>query len=131
MKHWLRFSLVAGGCALTLLAEDFWLKKPYTEWADKDAARMLQNSPWAHQVTISLGGPAVPNEGGRGGGRQRGGGGMGEATPGAMDTPNMNGPNSRGSGGRGGGGEMEPAGTPSIQVTVRWQSALPVRQAMV
>lgn len=138
MKPLSRFALLAGCCALTLIAEDFWLKKPYTDWGDKEAVKLLQNSPWARQVSVSLGGPAQATDGGGGGrGGSRGGGGgggmgsgMGDATAGAMDSPNMNGPNS---GGRGGaGGQMESlGGGPSILVTVRWQSALPVRQALV
>ena len=54
------------------------------------------------------------------------GGGMGDVTPGGMENPN--------SGGRGGsgGGQMESLGSrPSVLLTVRWQSALPVRQATV
>ena len=29
-----------------LVAADFW-QKPYTQWSDKDAAKMMTNSPWA------------------------------------------------------------------------------------
>jgi len=131
MKHVSRCAVVAGCCALTLIAEDFWLKKPYTEWGDKEAARLLQNSPWARQVSVSMGGPSQAmgsGGGGRGGGR---GGGMGDITSGAADNPNMNGPNTRGRGGSGEGQLESLGGGPSILLTVRWQSALPVRQAVV
>lgn len=133
MKHLSRFGVLAGCCALTLIAEDFWVKKPYTDWGDKEAAKLLQNSPWARQVSVSMGSPSQATDGGGGGrgrGRGGGGGGMGDITSGAADTPNMNGPNSRGGGGS--GSQMESlGGGPSVLVTVRWQSALPVRQAMV
>src|ERR1041385_2324335 len=71
----LSFALAALVCTVTLLfAEDVW-KKPFTDWSEKDANKLLQNSPWAHEVSVSLGG----GMGGGGGRRQRGGGSMGEA----------------------------------------------------
>jgi hypothetical protein len=44
--------LLAG--AAVLLSKDWWDKKPFQEWTEKDAARMLNNSPWGqiHTVTI-------------------------------------------------------------------------------
>lgn len=134
MKHLSRFAVLLGSGALALFAEDFWLKKPYTEWGEKEAAKVLQNSPWSRSVSVSMGGTAQPMSDGRGRGGSRGGngGGMADATGGAMDSPNMNGPNSRSRGGGRGGDEMESlGGGPSILLTVRWQSALPVRQALV
>lgn len=131
MKLPSRLAVIAGCCALALLAEDFWAKKSYTDWTDKDATKILQNSPWSHQVSVSLGGPQIAdNTGGTSRGRGRGGGGMGDTTSGAVGEPNMNGPNSRGRG-SGGGGAMENMPAPSMMLTVRWQSALPVRQALV
>ena len=50
--------LVAG----TLVqAEDFWEKKKYAEWTDKEVRQMVTNSPWARRVEIPLG-AATPNE---------------------------------------------------------------------
>ena len=130
--------MLAGCCALTLIAEDFWLKKPYTNWGEKEAAKLLENSPWARQVSVSMGGPQATEGGGGGRGRGRGGGGGGgmggggisDASGGGMESPNTSGPSS---GGRGGsGGQMDSLGvSPSMMLTVRWQSALPIRQAMV
>ncbi len=36
-----------------LVAQQFWEKKPYTEWSEKEVRRLLENSPWAQQVTVS------------------------------------------------------------------------------
>ena len=98
------------------LAEDFWDKKAYTQWSDEELRKIITNSPWAKDVTISapqsaLGGPprgATPSAdvetGGGGGGRGRRGGG----------------------GGGGGGG-----GDALITLNISWRSALPLKQALV
>ena len=39
-----------------LLAAEFW-QKPYTEWSEKDAAKMMTNSPWAKSASVSMSGP--------------------------------------------------------------------------
>jgi hypothetical protein len=101
---------------LCLVAADFW-QKPYMEWSDKDTTKMLTNSPWAKSVSVTMSGPgggagappAGPPGGGGGGGRggPQGGGGS-EFGPGAQGS-----------------------GPPSIDVVARWQSALPIRQAVV
>jgi hypothetical protein len=109
--------------ALCAWAADFW-QKPPDQWSDKDVQKMLTNSPWAREYTLSLppgqgfgdAGGGAPEGGGGGGGRGgRGGGG--------------------GGGGEGGGGGGAPGSTNvqqmPPQVIVRWQSALPIRQAFV
>jgi|ERR1700733_1640961 len=101
-----------------LVAADFW-QKPYTQWSDKDAAKMMTNSPWAKSVSVSMSGPgggagAPPMAPGGGGGGFGGGpggpqgGGGSEFGPGAQGTA-----------------------PPTFDVVARWQSALPVRQAFV
>ena len=97
-----------------LVAADFW-QKPYTEWSDKDTAKMIADSPWAKSASVSMGGLAgavhqcLP------------GGGFGGGPPGGPQG--------------GGGSEFGPgapgSGPPSIEVVARWQSALPIRQAFV
>jgi hypothetical protein len=99
-----------------LAAADFW-QKPYTEWSEKDATKMMTNSPWAKSVSVSMGGPGggapstAPGGGGGGGYRPPGGpqGGAGSEI----------GPGSQGS------------AAPTFDVVARWQSALPIRQAFV
>ena len=75
MKHLARFLILLGCTALVIIAEDFWVKKPYTDWTEKDAAKLLQNSPWTHEVSISAGPTSEPTSGGGSGGRGRRGGG--------------------------------------------------------
>jgi len=100
--------------AFCLMAADFW-QKPYTDWADKDLQKMITNSPWAHSASVAMGGPggggpdAIPGGGGGGGGR--GGGPQG--------------------GGGAGGADAPIPGVRETEVTARWQSALPIRQAFV
>jgi hypothetical protein len=105
---------VIGGvvCALgalgvsVLVAADVWTAKPFTEWSDKDVLKVLQNSPWAREYSIAMSG------------------GAGGADP------------SSGKAGKGGaqmaqdaGGGV--AGGGSVTLYIRWQSALPVKQAAV
>jgi hypothetical protein len=105
--------LLLFGCGL--VAADFW-QKPYTEWSEKDLAKMMSNSPWAKSVSVSMGGPGGggpppgPAPGGFGGGAPGGpqGGGGSEFGPGAPGSS-----------------------PPSFDVVARWQSALPVREAFV
>ena len=39
--------------SVSLLAEDFWVKKQYTDWSKQDCEKMLKNSPWAQQSSIA------------------------------------------------------------------------------
>src|ERR1700678_3477078 len=76
-----------------LAAADFW-QKPYTEWSDKDTAKMLTDSPWAKSVSVSMAGPGgaagappmTPGGGGGGFGGHGGpqGGGGSDFGPGAQ-----------------------------------------------
>jgi hypothetical protein len=92
--------------AACLLAANFW-QKPYTEWSDKDVTKMMTDSPWVKSSSVAMtfpGGNAAPPAGGGGGGG-RGGGPQGQF--------------------EGGGG------VPSIEILARFESALPIRQALV
>jgi hypothetical protein len=93
--------------AFGLAAAEFW-QKPYTEWSDKDVAKMMNDSPWAKSASVSMNFPggagAAPPGGGFGGGAPRG--------------PQ-------------GGAENGPGAPPSFEIVARWQSALPIRQALV
>jgi len=122
------------GCFLVLsavaLAADFWSAKPYTEWSDKEAAKLLSNSPWAHEVALSAstraadGGPLI----GSGGPPrpQAGGSGVNSAPMDAVGTlpDGTRRPGDPPSANSGPGAETPHA-------IVRWQSALPVKQALL
>ena len=132
MKHLPRLLIAFGVTALVLIAEDFWVKKPYTEWSDKDANKILTNSPWAHDVVITMGGGMEGRSGGTGGAGRGGGGGRG-----AGMNPGGNGMEAEGIGRSGAAPADSAAGTESgrgaagLTLHVRWQSALPIRQALV
>ena len=125
----LQILLVLLGCT-SLWAADFWDKKGYKEWKEKEVLKMLSKSPWAQNVNLDSnqfrsgafkdafpdapgGGGAIGGMGG-GGGLAGGGGGGGS-----------------GSGVGSGGIRRGRRGPPPIKLTVRWVSALPVKQAMV
>jgi hypothetical protein len=92
-------------CA-ALAAADFWESKPFLEWSDKEAEKMLTDSPWASLIAIPLPNRApVPTDDGGGGGGGRGGGG------------------------RGGGGEGFGPAAQRVRITISWRSAIPLKQA--
>src|SRR5258708_3408592 len=135
MKHLPRFLFALGCTAFLLVAEEFWVKKPFTEWSVKDATKLLQNSPWSHEVSV---GGAMPMEGGSAGGGRRGGGGRGGNNDmGGMATGGTDWGGGGAGGRRGGGGAGYPSeagvgpGGGSMMLRVRWQSALPIREAIV
>jgi hypothetical protein len=123
------------GLAFALAASDPWDKKPFQQWSEKDVERILKNSPWAKQVTLILGMPSPGGGGGAGGGR-RGRGTGGSTVGGGMET----GGETAGGGGMAAGGSADrgagsgsPTGAappPSITTVIRWQSALPIKQAL-
>jgi hypothetical protein len=112
--------------AFSLFAADSWQSKPFTEWSDKDVQKILTNSPWARSVTIG-GGPGdnVPAPE-RSGNRPAGMNSPGDT--GAMG-PSTIGPE----GSRDRSRDAIPSGieTNSVVLTVLWQSAMPVKQALV
>ena len=140
-----------------LRAADFWKKKEYKQWKPKDVHKMLTKSPWAQNVSLDAmrmgregfenieGGPTEDPGARRGDPEQsRGGGGGGGGLGGGGDSPPSGsvgsggglGPDSGGPGFSGGGlrGRRPGAGRrgpPPINVTVRWASALPVKQAII
>jgi len=94
--------------AVHLLAADFWQTKPFTEWNDKDVQKLLQSSPWARPITVAMsGGPGAANAGGLDG--FSGLGAHKSIHPGDAAAP----------------------GAGSVVLIVRWQSAKPVREAVI
>ena len=109
--------------ALCIWAADFWATKPFTDWNEKEVAKMISDSPWTAKVSIATGVSVVaPPSGGGGGGR---GGGRGNSGPQGDSTtadPGISG---------GGGGDFGGGSPNSVSVTLFWQTALPVRQALI
>jgi hypothetical protein len=127
------------GGAVALWAADFWQNKPFTSWDQKEAQKLLIDSPWSKRVSISL--PSNPQTaGGKGGRGGRGGGGPagGSADPGINGGAPPGIAETSGGGGRGGGGGGFGAGSsdtgvtqaPSLQLLVSFRSALPLREAL-
>jgi hypothetical protein len=111
---------------LALHGADFWNSKTFTEWNDKEIQKLLNDSPWAKKVSVALDGPTAPALGGSApAGRSKGGGNG----PGATGDEAANPISERGSL----GGAAPPTGSgvvPSSEVIVRWQTALPLKQAV-
>ncbi|MEO7143481.1 MAG: hypothetical protein ABI165_08255 [Bryobacteraceae bacterium] len=140
MKILLSGSLIAVAvCAVVLYAADAWKTEDSSKWTSEDIQKILTDSPWAKRVNVS-GGTSGERRGGRmgagglglpGGGMGRGGGGMG-MPGGGMGMPNggwgggSGGGMGSGRGGRGGGGRPQ-----ASLVTIRWDSAAPVKAALL
>lgn len=124
--------IVPLSAAVLLVTAASWQKKDFSQWTADDAKKVLGDSPWAKQVSIS-GGTAGAEQGGApassapsqspapsaGGGSRAGGG----SAP--MGSPS-------GGGARGGGmaPSSEPsAAAPQTRVLIVWVSATPVRLA--
>jgi hypothetical protein len=93
---------VLAGSAIA--AAEFWEAKPFREWSDKEARKMLEDSPWAALTAVPL-----PNRGPVAAPDSAGGG--------------------RGGGGRGGGAEGFGPEPVRVRLTISWRSALPLKQA--
>jgi hypothetical protein len=115
---------------VSLRAEDpAWKNKPVPEWTGDDAQQVLTDSPWTKTVTPTVDRQSPDRQPGSGGGRRGGfgfpGGGIG--LPGGMGRRGGY-PGSGGSGRTDGGSNRRDAGSPP-SLKVRWESALPVREA--
>ena len=136
------FTLLVGVAVLagTLWGAGFWDKKEFVQWSPKEVERIFMNSPWSKSVTLSMGAPGGGFTGGGGAGRRRGGGGGGGggAGGGGFGGGGAGGPGGGGGGfggggaggPRGGGGGM-PQAAPQLTLMVRFNSALPVKHALV
>lgn len=93
--------------AFSLWAADFWTK-PYTDWTDKDLQKMSENSPWAKEYNVATETGGAPENGSS---RGKGGGGGSGA-----NGPQISGVDVTGS---------------AVNLVIRWQSALPVKEAFV
>jgi hypothetical protein len=94
---------------LSLSGKDFWEEKPFTQWDEKQALRVLSDSPWAKTQMIL---------------------GHAESANRALDTPRVITP-----GGGNTAGAAASSGTPtfegnSVPLYVRWYSSVRIRQAL-
>ena len=96
---------------LTFAAKDFWEEKPFTEWNEQEAMKMLSVSPWSRTLTV-LGGTLAPAN----------------AANRVTDLPSL----SQAGGGRGvsQAGLGYGSGGDSVDVYVSWFSSGRIRQAL-
>jgi hypothetical protein len=143
------FSLLATLFAFVICAnaEDAWKSKDPAQWSDQDVNQILNDSPWSKQAAV-FGDRSGEDQGGRSRGRMGGGGvGFPGGGPGVGGYPGAGNPGGggypRGGGYPGGGGyptgDEYPRGgsrgggegaAKQFTATVRWESALPVQQAL-
>lgn len=102
-------SVVGLVVVLTVSGKDFWEERGFTQWDEKQALKMLSDSPWAKTQMILA---------------------HGEASNRALDTPRVATP-----GGGNSAGTAASSGTPtfegsSVPLYVRWYSSVRIRQAL-
>jgi hypothetical protein len=95
-------------------SKEFWEAKPASEWSADEIDRMLTKSPWAKDASVMSNRPGFGNGGS---GRSRGGG---VGFPGG----------GRQGGGYPSGGGNDGGGRERLTATVRWESALPIQEAL-
>lgn len=114
--------------------KEFWEAKPASDWTADEIDRMLTRSPWAKDASVMNNAPGFGNGGSgrsRGGGIGLPGGGGGIGFPGGgVGFP---GGGRQGGGYPGGGypgGGNDGGGRERLVATVRWESALPIQEAL-
>ena len=132
-RHVLVALVVAFGVGMIALGgQKFWEKKEFPDWSKKEIRQMFTKSPWARSVNVrldglQLSGATADGGGGVGGGPAGGPGGAGGSPAGGAGSyPEGSGTGYPGGAGRGGGGGF----ASSLSLTVRWYSALPIKQAL-
>ncbi len=124
-KPFLQLALAGSLCAVALFASDFWKTKDSTQWSSDEVNKMLTDSPWAKEITVTSGQQQQQR---RGGGRR---GGMGGGFPGGGGGyPGGGGGYPGGGGGYPGGGGGGGYGGINEKVVLRWDSALPIQEAL-
>jgi hypothetical protein len=129
-----QLALAGSVCAVALLASDVWKTKDYTQWTSEEVQKVLTDSPWAKQITVTSGRPGGGQR--RGGGMGRGGGGGMGGGRGGIGFPGGGGGYPGGGGGYpGGGGGGYPGGGGqgggSQEIVLRWDNALPIQHALL
>jgi hypothetical protein len=112
----MKLFLVLIAAAILLAASEPWSKNPQS-WTAEDAQRILNSSPWAQETKASFGADDVreaPDPGPTPGAAEAGMAGPRGATDGRWD---------------GGVGKMPRGSVPTLSVLIRWDSALPIREA--
>jgi len=131
----LRLGAASVACALLLSGADFWKTKDASQWTSEEINKVLSDSPWARGKTVQPQQSQMARRGGGGGGGRRGGfgypGGGGGGFPGGGGGgyPGGGGGYPGGSNGGSNGGDGSQAGP--MNLTIRWDSAQPIQQALM
>ncbi len=122
----------AGLPAWAFASKEFWEAKPASEWTSDEIDRMLTKSPWAKDASVMSSGQGLGNGSGRsrGGGIGFPGGGGGIGFPGGGVGFPGGGGGRQGGGYPGNGGGGNDGGGERLTATVRWESALPIQEAL-
>ena len=117
------FWLIPGSVLLLMAAEPIWTNKPIASWTEDDARQILANSPWAKTVTAGVTRRETEDE-------RREGGNMGQPTGVGYDgVKDQKKPLSNLVSNPFAVDRTPAPSAPLIRLTVRWESALPVRAA--
>jgi hypothetical protein len=127
-RKW-QLALVPITVTLVFAADQPWKDKQVAEWNADDAKQVLTDSPWAKTVKPTIGKSAQNSQRRSGGGTGRGGGiGMGGGRRGGMGEPGGGG--YPGCGRRGGTDDSSSTDyNEALDLKLRWESALPIREA--
>jgi len=127
-----KLTLLVLACAVCVCAADFWTSKPYTDWNAKELQKIMTDSPWSHRVDVELRVtmPTTKSQSESGGRGRGGGGGAGLTTADGAGALTGGGAAGGPAGGAGAGGSDGPM-TQTTPVMLVWQTALPVKQALV
>ena len=145
-----RLAMISVLIPMTLWAAEVWEVKPFPDWNDKDMQRVTSRSPWARQARATFAGgnvsraakntpPLAAGDASAGGdpGATRGTRGGRGGPPSGVGGEVGGGVDGGGFGGLGSGpaelGQMAPAlqQSSALPVMIRWQTALPMRQAQM
>lgn len=140
-----KICLAGSGCAAMLLAAtDFWKTKDSSQWNSEEINKILSDSPWAKAKTIQPQQSQTPGRMGRRGGfgfpggyGYPGGGYPGGGYPGGGYPQGGNYPQSGGNYPQGGnypnntGANSDPSQYEPMNLTIRWESAAPIQQALM
>lgn len=147
-KLW-SMAVTGTACSFLLFAADSWKNKDSAQWTEEDINKILTDSPWAKEQTVasqrsgegrpggmgrrgSIGFPGGGYPGGYpgGGGYPGRGGYPGGGYPGGGSYPGSGSPRGGGYPDDTGAGYPGGAGGAPMNVTIRWESALPVQLAL-
>jgi hypothetical protein len=136
MTSFLKLAIALAAASLAVSAAEVWDSKDYKDWSDQDVNRILTKSPWAQETKASMEASGAQRGGGQSSGSRMPGGSGGMGSGGAGGMGGSGGMGTPRSGGRNGNADSmgditSGARTAApLDVAIRWDSALPIRQAL-